>query len=149
MVKPPVVLMVGLMRQRKQFVHDNSWSWISDLAGQRIFRPPNVSGWDETRWLDTSSFRGRWIAANEVAGHDRIDESDPYDQDETATQAVDKALRFWGEPSVSNATRAELIAYAQDVEASATADWEQGTYRAMRQNALRMLIANSPDLQAC
>ena len=27
------------------------------------------------------------------------------------------------------------------------ADWQQETYRALRQNALRMLIATSPDFQ--
>jgi hypothetical protein len=27
------------------------------------------------------------------------------------------------------------------------ADWEQSPYRAMRQNALRLLIATSPDMQ--
>ena len=62
MVKPPMVLIAGMLRARKRGVKKDSWSWISDLAGQRVFRPPNVSGWDETRWLDTSSFRGRWIA---------------------------------------------------------------------------------------
>ena len=28
-----------------------------------------------------------------------------------------------------------------------TAKWQQSPYRAMRQNALRMLIATSPDMQ--
>ena len=33
------------------------------MAGQQLFYPPNVSGWDETRWLDTSTFRARWLIA--------------------------------------------------------------------------------------
>ncbi len=32
-------------------------------AGQRLFDPPNVSGWDEERWLDTARVSGRWSAA--------------------------------------------------------------------------------------
>jgi hypothetical protein len=28
-------------------------------------------------------------------------------------------------------------------------DWRQSAYRGLRQNALRMLIANSPEMQAC
>ena len=57
----------------------SDWAWISELAGQRLFRPPNVSGWDDARWLDTSTFRGRWIAANEIAGYDAIDDEAAYD----------------------------------------------------------------------
>ena len=32
--------------------------------GQRLFMPPNVAGWDDERWLDTATFRGRWWVAN-------------------------------------------------------------------------------------
>jgi hypothetical protein len=39
--------------------------------------------------------------------------------------------------------------YAGAVQAAATEDWQQSTYRALRQNGLRMLIATSPDLQSC
>ena len=45
-------------------MNTDSWSWIAELAGQRLFFPPNVAGWDDNRWLDTSTLRGRWIAAN-------------------------------------------------------------------------------------
>ena len=34
------------------------------------------------------------------------------------------------------------------MQGAATEDWQQSTYRALRQNALRMLIATSPDMQA-
>ena len=34
------------------------------MSGQRLFMPPNVSGWDDERWLDTATFRGRWEVAN-------------------------------------------------------------------------------------
>jgi len=148
MVKAPVVYIAGLLRARRRGI-ETEWAWIADLAGQRLFRPPNVAGWDETRWLDTSTFRGRWIAANEVAGYDTIDDEADYDIDETAKLAVNRALRFWGDPPISKRTRKSLERYANAVDRSATADWQKQTFRALRQNALRMLIATSPEMQTC
>jgi uncharacterized protein (DUF1800 family) len=148
MVKPPMVFIAGMLRARRKGVRGD-WAWITDLAGQRVFRPPNVAGWDETRWLDTSTFRGRWIAANEIAGADAVDPEAKYDEREGPNAAVRRALRFWGEPSISAQTRKALARYASAVQDAATADWERGAYRALRQNALRMLIATSPDLQTC
>ncbi len=150
MVKPPMVAIAGMLRARKRGVDMDSWTWISDLAGQRVFRPPNVSGWDETRWLDTSTFRGRWYAGSYIVRQDEIrDEGlEEYPEDETAAEAVERALRYWGEPSLTDATRGELVAFAQAAQDAATAQWQRSPYRGLRQNALRMLIANSPDLQA-
>ena len=82
LVKPPMVLIAGMLRARDRGIDSDSWTWISDMAGQRLFRPPNVSGWDERRWLDTSRFRGRWYATAEVIDPDQPDE-DTYDRDET------------------------------------------------------------------
>ena len=39
--------------------------WLLQLAGQQLFYPPNVAGWDDARWLDTATFRARW----EIAGY--------------------------------------------------------------------------------
>ena len=66
LVKAPMVAIAGMLRARGRGVDTGSWTWISDMAGQRPFRPPNVSGWDEQRWLDTSSFRGRWYSVAEI-----------------------------------------------------------------------------------
>jgi uncharacterized protein (DUF1800 family) len=148
MVKPPIVYIAGLLRARRQGIQTD-WAWICDLAGQRLFRPPNVSGWDDTRWLDTSTFRGRWIAANEVAGYDTVDDEADYQVDETPKLAVNRALRFWGDPKIGDGTRKSLERYADAVAKAATADWQQQTFRALRQNALRMLIATSPEMQTC
>ena len=148
MVKPPIVFIAGLLRARRQGVRSD-WSWISELAGQRLFRPPNVAGWNDERWLDTSTFRGRWIAANEIAGYDALDDEGSYDAGEGTKLAVRRALAFWGDPQVRGGTRKSLERYAGSVEAVATADWQQETYRLLRQNALRMLVATSPDLQTC
>ena len=41
------------------------------LAGQQLFYPPDVGGWDYTRWLDTATFRARWFIAALVQGPGR------------------------------------------------------------------------------
>ena len=55
MVKPPIVLIAGMLRARKRGITDNSWSWVSSGAGQRVYYPPDVAGWDDKRWLDTNT----------------------------------------------------------------------------------------------
>ena len=44
----------------------NVLTWLGAMAGQRLFSPPNVAGWDDTRWLDTATWRGRWWIATYV-----------------------------------------------------------------------------------
>jgi uncharacterized protein (DUF1800 family) len=148
LVKPPVVLIAGLLRARGRGIDTEAWTWISDLAGMRLFNPPNVSGWNEERWLDTSTFRGRWFVATEILEDAYVEPSEDYDPDETPKQAIDRALAFWGKPTISNRTRAKLGDFCRAVEAAVTDDWQEGYFRSLRQNALRMLIATSPDMQA-
>jgi uncharacterized protein (DUF1800 family) len=150
MVKPPVVYIAGLMRAAGRHIDRDDWTWISDLAGQMLFRPPNVAGWDETRWLDTATFRGRWLAANTVMDGLAVDPDEhPATVVEPADQAVASALQFWGNPSMSDQSRAALTRFAQDAGALADKRWKVGSYPVLRQNALRMLVATSPDLQTC
>ena len=58
-----MVYNAGMLRATQQFITTTAWSWLDDGAGQFLFYPPNVSGWDDRRWLDTSSWRGRWDIA--------------------------------------------------------------------------------------
>jgi uncharacterized protein (DUF1800 family) len=146
MVKPPIVQIAGMLRARKQGITTDDWVWIADDAGQRLFRPPNVAGWDETRWLDTARLSGRWEAAAQSTDLAAVDE-EHYDKKETPKEAVARALKFWGRPTISKKTNAELLRFAHRVEAIAKEDWQQESYRALRQNALRILIASSPDYQ--
>ena len=57
------------------------------------------------------------------------------------------AITFWGRPTLSPKTTKELHGFAARVEVAADAEWQQEPYRALRQNALRLLIASSPDFQ--
>ncbi len=146
MVKPPIVQIAGMLRARGKGVRRESWIWISEDAGQRLFSPPNVSGWDDERWLDTARIAGRWGAAANSTEQEAVDD-EGYSIEEGPKQAVRKALRFWGDPTISAATSKELLRFARGVETAATEEWQQGTYRALRQNALRMMVATSPDYQ--
>jgi uncharacterized protein (DUF1800 family) len=146
MVKPPIVQIAGMLRARGKGIDTESWTWISENAGQRLFYPPNVAGWDDERWLDTARFSGRWDAAGHSTDAAAVDEEN-YPENESVKEAIDKAFQFWGNPPVSAATRSELERFAKNVENIARDDWQKGTYRALRQNALRMLIVSSPEYQ--
>lgn len=150
MVKPPVVYTAGLLRALGRPIDTDSWSWLANLAGQKLFYPPNVAGWDDARWLDTATFRGRWLTANWAIGPFELDPdtaagSEPLD----AAALVERAIAFWASPSVSDQTRGALLAFAQASLADANEKWKQRTYPVLAQNALRQLLAVSPDLQTC
>lgn len=148
MVKPPIVHIAGMMRARGRGIDTGSWGWVSDLAGQQLFRPPNVAGWDEERWLDTSRYRGRWIAASYITREDQV-QGDNYPADESVSEALDKALRYWADPILTPATRGELERFGRDVEDAIQHTWQRSSFRALRQNALRLMVATSPDMQTC
>ena len=63
---------------------------------------------------------------------------------------VNQELAFWGEPTVSAATRQALISYAKTAAVDvAKAPWEREQYPALALSALRALVVASPDYQTC
>jgi uncharacterized protein (DUF1800 family) len=148
MVKPPIVLLAGLLRAMQRSVDGEYWIWYSENAGQRLFYPPDVSGWDDSRWLDTSTIRGRWeVVSRALAGRELTgDAVDDYDVNETPETAVAVARAWAGDPDLSAETVQLLTAFAANALAGA-AGWQLRTYRGLRQNALRHLILASPDYQ--
>jgi hypothetical protein len=150
MVIPPAVYCAGLLRASGNTVQTNAWAWIGEQAGQRLFEPPNVAGWDYTHWLDTSRWTARFTAVNYALEKSMIDpESKTYDAHENASQALARALAFWGNPELSDDTNHALRAFSRRAQKLIKADWEQVPYRVMRQNALRALIPTTPDWQTC
>lgn len=153
MVKPPIVFTAGLLRAQGAGLTDDSWGWLSDQTGQHLFYPPNVAGWNDNAWLDTGTFRGRWNIARRTTEDALLDPGDDatvesYPEDESAEDALAKVLAFWGNPSVSNATKFVLLDFAKKVGRQADEDdWKRRPYRVMRQNAMRTLLAMSPDHQ--
>jgi hypothetical protein len=147
MVKPPVVQLAGMLRSVGRFIDTDSWTWLCEEAGQLLFWPPNVSGWDDTRWLDTSRMRARWNTVDYVLEGISVNAwSDPYSSTETPEEALARALGAWGSPTLRDEHRAELLDFGRRAEKQAIADWQQGPYRALRQNALLQLIGISPDM---
>jgi uncharacterized protein (DUF1800 family) len=114
MVIPPVVYCAGLLRALARTIQTDAWAWICEQAGQRLFAPPNVAGWDYAHWLDTSRWSGRWTAVN-YALEDRV--LDPnarsYPIHENAQQALKSALGFWHDPPLSRGTTRNLLAFSR------------------------------------
>ena len=150
MVTPPVVYCAGMLRALGRTIETDDWAWICEQAGQRLFQPPNVAGWDYHHWLDTSRWAARFTAVNYALQDMILDtNSKSYPVRETPAQAVRVALRYWNDPPLSPRTSASLLAFSRRVQHRITADWEQVPYRILRQNALRALIPTTPDWQTC
>jgi len=148
MVKPPVVYLAGLLRGLGRGVDTSSWVWLSEMAGQRLFYPPNVAGWDDGRWLDTATFRGRWqIANNALAPFSLRDGRGPKVPNDPEA-IVKGALKVMGDPTIRPDTRAALTRFARESLAGAQTGWKAKAYPALVANAVRQLLAVSPDLQA-
>ncbi|MGH2960062.1 MAG: hypothetical protein ACRDKE_10690, partial [Solirubrobacterales bacterium] len=62
--------------------------------------------------------------------------------------AYKNVMDFWGNPIVNGPTRAVLLDFAKKSGQQAdSAKWKKKSYRVMRQNAMRTLLAMSPDQQ--
>ncbi len=158
LVTPPVVYNAGLLRAIERPIDTNAWAWLSANAGQQLFYPPNVSGWDFSSWLDTSTTRARWEMASAVTDSKTPQnryvnpwpgEGEPeYSKTEDPTEALANAISYWANPLLSSESTACIARFAETCPAGTSkTPWELSPYRAMRQNALRMLIATSPDVQ--
>ena len=146
MVKPPVVQLAGMLRALGRGIDTTAWTWLCEEAGQQLFWPPNVSGWDDTRWLDTSRMRARWNTVDYALDDISVDAwNDPYSPTETAEEALARALASWGSPALRDEHRTELLDFGRRCEALVVATWQRGPFRAMRQNALLQLIGIGPD----
>ena len=150
MVIPPAVYCAGLLRAQGATVESDAWSWIAMQAGQRLFAPPNVAGWDYTHWLDTSRWAGRFTAVTYATAPRVLNpDAKSYPTREGPVQAVQSAMSYWGDPPLSAQTRRSLLAFSHRAQHAITADWERVAYRILRQNALRALIPTTPDWQTC
>jgi uncharacterized protein (DUF1800 family) len=145
MTKPPAVYLAGMLRTTKRGIDTEAWTWLLDGAGQQLFRPPNVAGWDDDRWLDTATYLARWNLAGRVLRPVALKTSSRAPAD--ADALVKRALAFWGSPDLTDATRRSLHAFAARSLADANQNWKKTQYPPLIENALRHLIAVSPDLQ--
>ena len=148
MVKPPVVLMAGLMRATGRGIENNEWWYKSDRAGQRLYYPPDVSGWNDNRWLDTNTTVGRWEAVGVALAGTMVKnaDADVYPE-QTPEAAVAAAHAFWGAPPITGETYEQLLAFARATVPAAGRPVDLARLRAQRYNALRQLVAAGPDHQ--
>ena len=157
MVKPPVVQAAGMLRALGRSITGEEWVWLGDGAGQRLYHPPDVSGWDDGRWLDSNTIRGRWDVVNHaVSGRTvRPDSAEARSYPaESPEEAVGSARAFWLDPQLTPETAESLLAFARDFQPpaddAATPQWrrdQRAALRTQRQTALRHLIAVSADYQ--
>ena len=135
MMKTPVVLNAGLLRMRGRGIDTSAWWTLGQSAGQQLFYPPDVGGWDYTRWLDTATFRARWFIAALVQGAGQ-----PTDSPSDPATLVSRSIRFWGFPTITPETTGLLTAFAKAQLARKNAP-------PLVETAVRRLIGSSPDLQ--
>jgi uncharacterized protein (DUF1800 family) len=148
MVKPPVVHIAGLLRRVGAGITTTDWAWIGAISGQQLFYPPNVAGWDDSRWLDTATFRGRWLAVQRLLADRTLNPSKPPKaMPGDADGVLRSALAFWNRPELSTGTSYQLLRFASLALKDAKATWEQKAYPVLAENALRQLIGISPDVQ--
>ena len=148
MVKSPAVYTAGLLRALGRGIDTEAWTWLMQLAGQALFYPPNVAGWDDTRWLDTATYRARWAIAS-YAIRPKVLDSDKAKLPANAAKLMQRAESFWGHPSLTGQTHSQLNHFVKSALHDADDHWKKRSYPAMIENALRQLLAASPDLQTC
>jgi hypothetical protein len=152
MTKPPVVYTVGILRALGRYIDTSDWVWLDYLCGQQLFYPPNVAGWDDNRWLDTSTYRGRWYVAAYALAKSAIDENKPGTNGQfpaDAAKLLDQAVKSLGSPTLEDGARAVLLDFGQRALADAGADWQLRTYPILIYNAMRQLILTAPEAQTC
>jgi hypothetical protein len=154
MTKPPVVQLAGMLRALGRSITGEEWVWLAESAGQRLYHPPDVSGWDDKRWLDSNTIRARWDLVNSVVVGHTVDPSSTAYPAETPEQAVATACRYWLAPRLESETVEWLRAFARQFQppddTTSTPQYlrnQRSRQRAQRQNALRHLIAASADYQ--
>ena len=147
MVKPPVVQAAGMLRAVGRGIDTTAWAWLCDSAGQYLFMPPNVSGWDDTRWLDTATFRARWQMAQYICEPGAARSRDaatgvPPTPPSWSTRAI--ALLGLAGALGAGARRARALR-RRHAWPPPTEHWKKTVYPVLALNALRMLVATSPD----
>src|SRR4051812_27955322 len=147
MLKPPVVLTVGILRA---YDVPMRWFWIPDVMRdmqQRPFDPPNVAGWEGgLSWLNTNTAQARFELVLRALylkhrGYSGVTTPVADVPGETATAAYDRAYAAVGAPWLAASTATQIAGLAAGMPAGTAAQ------RAQRQYALRAYFLAGPDYQ--
>jgi uncharacterized protein (DUF1800 family) len=157
LVKPPIVQIVGVLRQLDAPLKHNYVQGAMINMQQRIYRPPNVAGWEGgMSWLNTNTVQGRFDLVSRVqylkySNYYRNTETPVppaainYPADipgETAQAMFDRAYAAANKPWISAASKAAVISYAGSAPLPTTA-----AQRRQRFYAVQALILGGPDGQ--
>jgi uncharacterized protein (DUF1800 family) len=154
LVKPPIVFMVGVLRQLSAPLRhggsSNLQASMRDMQ-QQLYQPPNVAGWEGgLSWFNTNTVQGRFAmitraqylrytnyyatgATTAAPVEDIVTES--------AEAVVERAHASINRPWISAATRSALVAWAN------TQATNNATSRRRRFYALQAMILGGPDGQ--
>ena len=148
LIKPPIVYMVGVLRQLGAPLKGASMQGAMNNMQQRVYRPPNVAGWEGgMSWLNTNTVQGRFDLVTRVQ---YLKYSSAYSGTanppvdipaETDVQAFDRAYASVNRPWLSEGARTSLLAYAKAAPATTAALRRQRIY------TLQSLMLGGPDGQ--
>ncbi|MFL5845546.1 MAG: DUF1800 family protein [Solirubrobacteraceae bacterium] len=147
MIKPPLVLVVGILRA---YDVPMRWFWIPDVMNdmqQRPYSPPNVAGWEGgLAWLNTNTAQARFELALRTLylkhrGYSGVTNPPADVAGETPLQAFDRAYAAVGSPWLSPGAATAIKTMASGMAANSAAA------RAQRQYALRAYLLAGPDAQ--
>ena len=148
MVKPPVVHLAGMLRAIGRPIDTEAWTWLCDQAGQhallaaerlRLGRQALARHLADARPLEPRQLRARRDRGQPLGRRH-------YSETETPDEALARALGLLGLAGAARRTPRRAARLRPPQRRPIIADWQQGPYRAMRQNGLLQLIGISPDL---
>ena len=137
--------MAGLLRATGQTITHDAWVWLGALSGQMLFYPPNVAGWNDRAWLDTSRLYGRWYVAQLRAHADAGDQRLLQRLHGDRRAGADEGDR--GRRLARRSPPRRTPPCSRFAEQASPGGIGVNDFRMLRQNALRQLVASSPDAQ--
>jgi hypothetical protein len=147
--------MVGVLRALGAPLRNTSMQQAMSTMQQRIYRPPNVAGWEGgMSWLNTNTVQGRFDMVvkaqylrysnyynGATSTSNPVTINYPPDVNPESPQAVfDRAYDAVNRPWISDATRAAILAFASTAANTVAA-------RRQRFYAIQALILGGPDGQ--
>jgi uncharacterized protein (DUF1800 family) len=157
LIKPPMVYIVGALRQFDTPLKSNQVEAAMNATQQKVYFPPNVSGWEGgLSWLNTNTVQARfdligrlqylkysnfYWAETDATKHYPDALLPAHQATPDAAAWVEAAMKSLNYPWISAATRSTLMTYAGTALASTA------TVRRQRLYVLQALILGGPDGQ--
>jgi hypothetical protein len=164
LIKPPIVLLVGVLRALDAPLKGDSMERAMTNMQQRMYWPPNVSGWEGgMAWLNTNTVQGRFdlVVKAQYLKYSNYYDTHPgstppvnvnYPPDkvgETPQEVFNRAYDSVNRPWLGFATRVRLLAYAGEMTAAVQNGTKTSDITARRQRfyALQTMMLGGPDGQ--